>query len=246
MPLSFVVVCEARNDYLTASELADRVFCECVDWVEPEFLDALRCYTGLPGDEPFLTWRGVKALAKDSRLLPRGLIDGRPGDLDARQSQRALLLIETKWPNVDGILLIRDDDGIVNRRVGLEQARNESKLSSCIVIGLAHTKRECWVLAGFEPREERERELLAEIRKDLGFDPCIQAEQLTAIHDHDKRSAKRVLKHLVQGDHERESACWREAQLKDLRDRGRETGLSQYLKEIKDRLVPLLGPSSRC
>ena len=71
MALSFVVVCEARNDYLTAAELADRVYCDSVDWIEPELLDALRRYTGLPGNEPFLTWRRVKALAQGVATPPK-------------------------------------------------------------------------------------------------------------------------------------------------------------------------------
>ena len=36
MALSFVVVCEARADFLTSSELADRVLCESIDWIDPE------------------------------------------------------------------------------------------------------------------------------------------------------------------------------------------------------------------
>jgi hypothetical protein len=128
MALSFVVVCEASGDYLTATELADRVHCDSVDWIEPDLLDAFRRYTGLPGNEPFLTRRRVKALAKESQLLPRGLLDGRPGDLDAQQTRRALLFIESKWPEVDGILLIRDDDGLKDRRRGLEPARDASPL----------------------------------------------------------------------------------------------------------------------
>ena len=38
MALSFVVVCEARADFETASDLADRVICELIDWIEPEML----------------------------------------------------------------------------------------------------------------------------------------------------------------------------------------------------------------
>src|SRR5271155_5272659 len=100
MALSFVVVCEARADFLTASELTDRMFCDSVDWIEPEILDALRSYTGPPGDEPFLKWKRVKALAKESGLRPRGFIDGQALELDAAQARRALEFIESSWPDV--------------------------------------------------------------------------------------------------------------------------------------------------
>jgi hypothetical protein len=239
MALSFVVVCEARADFLTASELADRVFCDSVDWIEAESLDALRSYTGPPGDEPFLTWKRVKVLAKESGLRPRGFIEGQPLELDGPQARRAIAFIESSWPDVAGILLIRDDDGLTGRRLGLEQARATSRRPGSVVIGLAHTKRECWVLTGFEARDDQELALLDEIKQELGFDPCTQPGQLTAIHENDKRNAKRVLKHLVQGDKNREADCWKQASLRLLRDRGEQTGLRQYLEEVERRLVPL-------
>jgi hypothetical protein len=39
MALSFVVVCEARDEYLSATKLAHRVYCDSVDRIEPEILD---------------------------------------------------------------------------------------------------------------------------------------------------------------------------------------------------------------
>jgi hypothetical protein len=208
-------------------------------------LDHHRRYDGYSTDDPFLTWSRVKDLAKETRIRPRGFIGGEPADLDAEQARRALALIEARWPAVEGIFLIRDDDRQSDRRRGLEQARNSARLQERVVIGLAHTKRECWVLAGFEPRDDQERRLHAELRQELGFDPCLQPEQLTAIHDHDKRSAKRVLKLLVQGNPDRESACWKHTLLPLLRDRGVQTGLRDYLEEVEKRLVPLLDPSYR-
>ncbi len=239
MALSFVVVCEARADFLTSSEIADRVFCESVDWIESEYLDAHRDYKGIDSDDRFVTWRDIKARAKESGFRPRGFIEGQPAQLDAVQTRRVLLYIESKLEGVDGILLIRDDDRLRERRRGLEQARKESSFRERIVIGVAHTKRECWDLAGFDPCDDREHSLLTEIRQELGFDPCLVSERLTAIHDHDKRSAKRVLDRLLQGDKDREALCWRQTPLQRLRERGRESGLVAYLEEIEERLVPL-------
>jgi hypothetical protein len=236
-----VVVCEARADFHTSSELADRVFCETIDWIEAEMLDIYRVHEGLAPEQPFVTWRDVKALSKEAGIRPRGFIDGQQAELDARQAQRAIRLVESRWPGVGGILLIRDDDRQTNHRAGLEQARDESPRSASIVIGLAHTKRECWVLAGFEPCDDRETALLAMVRQELGFDPRLHAHQLTAVHDQDKRSAKRVLGHLVGGDLDREAACWRRTGLDVLKERGTETGLTDYLTEVEERLVPMLG-----
>jgi hypothetical protein len=245
MPLSLVVVCEARADFETASVLADRLICESIDWIEPDSLDYHRRYDGHDSDRPFLTWARLEELAKEASIRPRGFIEGQPADLDAAQAQRALIYIKAKLPATEAVLLVRDDDREKVRRRGLEQARAASSMRECIIIGLAHTKRECWVLAGFEARNDQERDLLAEVREELGFDPCTRAEELTAKHDHDKRSAKGVLKRLVQSNHEREASCWKHTPLQLLRDRGESTGLRDYLDEIQKRLVPLLGPSYR-
>lgn len=249
MAETLVVVCEARADFLTASKLADRVFRDSIEWIEgeePEMLDYLRRYEGFTDDQPFLLWtKDVKSYSKEVGIRPRGFIEieGRPEqpELDARQTQRAIRLVETRWPEVGGILLIRDDDRKTKRRAGMEQARGVSALSARIVIGLAHTKRECWVLAGFEPRDDQERDSLAKARQELGFDPRFQAERLTAIHDHDTKAAKGVLGELVKHDHDREAACWELTPLELLEQRGTRTGLSEYLLEVKDRLVEVLG-----
>jgi hypothetical protein len=241
-----VVVCEARADFLTSSKLADRVFYEHVEWIKADFdfptsmLDVYRGYEGLTHDQPFLTWKEVKSLCKEAEIRPRGFVEGQRPELDARQARRAIRFIESRWPDVAGLLLIRDDDRQTDRRAGLEQARNESTLSARIVIGLAHTKRECWVLAGFEPRDDQEGASLAEVRQEVGFDPRLHADQLTAVHDHDKRSAKRVLRLLVGADLDREADCWRRPPLEALKERGSRTGLAEYLAEVETRLVPIL------
>lgn len=240
MPPVFVVVCEAEADFVISSELANRVVCDRIDWIEADMIDTYRQYEGLNADQRFLTYSNVKKLARETGIRVRGFIEGQPPELDAQQAQKAIRIIELKWPEVAGILLIRDDDGLTNRRGGLEQARNESALSQRIVIGHAHTKRECWVLAGFEPADDDESALLAEVRQELGFDPRLQAHQLTARHDHDKKSAKGVLHGLIRGDHDREATCWRTTALTVLKERGRKTGLAQYLEEVESRLVPVL------
>jgi hypothetical protein len=109
------------------------------------------------------------------------------------------------------------------------------------VIGLAHCKRECWVLAGFDPVGDSETKCLNELKKELGFDPRTSAHQLTAKHDGDKRSAKRIVTILIGDNHERELQCIHQSELQTLRTRGVDTGLSDYLAQIQERLVPVFG-----
>ena len=110
------------------------------------------------------------------------------------------------------------------------------------MIGVAHTKRECWVLAGFEPRDDEESNRLAELGNELGFDPRKKAEKLTAREPSAKRSAKRVLNALTGGDQDREAQCWKKTDLSILERQGKNTGLADYLNDLKQRLVPLFKP----
>jgi hypothetical protein len=243
MPFAFAVVCEAAADFRTATGLVERIIREQVDWVDQHLLDNCPLWRGTDEARPYLLWSEVPKLAEEAGIPPiRGNFDGRPAEPDARTALRALRLLKLKnaGRQLDGVLLIRDDDRDTRRRTGLEQGRDaEHELRDRVVIGLAHCKRECWVLAGFDPAHPDEEDRLAAVRAELGFDPRIGAHQLTAKHDADRRSAKRVLGVLTQDDADREEFCWKEAPLATLRERGRETGLVEFLDEVSSRIVPV-------
>jgi hypothetical protein len=238
--LSFAVVCEAPADQATSCDLADRVFCQEVDWIEHAVLSQFREWRGLHSADPCLFWRRVPDLARSNGIKAHGHFDGQPGAPDGVSTRRAILVLLAVVPHLDAVVLLRDDDRQSARRLGMEQARNESSLRDRIVIGLAHPMRECWVLAGFDPQDEEESCRFAEVRREIGFDPREKAGQLTARHDSDKRSPKRVLRVLTNGDATRQAECWQKAALEVLIARGRNTGLADYLKEVRTYLVPLL------
>lgn len=246
MTRSLAIVCEARADYETASALADRVLCADVGWITADVLGDYRRWRGLLQLEPFLTIQHVPALARQRNIRAHGKFDGNPIAPDEHVGRLALLLLYTLQPLPDGVLLIRDDDRQTERRRGLEQARKwaEEKLHGLkpIVLGLAHPKRESWVLAAFNPHNDEEKMLLEAICGELGFNPCTEAEQLTAKHQGDKRSAKRVLAQLTRADQNREAELWNTAPLELLRQRGRNTGLADYLRELQQYFVPLFTP----
>lgn len=246
MTFVLAVVCEALADRDTACVLADRVLLESADWIEKEQLDFYRQWCGLAKNDLFLAWKDVSTLARQQNIRPHPSFDGGPIAPDAHAARRALLLLKINADFPDLVLFIRDDDRDTRRRNGLEQARKwaetHHRLVDRIVIGLAHPKRECWVLAGFDPKNDEERELLESVRSELGFNPCTEAEQLTAKHDGDKRSAKRILAYLTKGDKNREADCWNTALLPLLRQRGQSTGLADYVLELEKFLVPLFAP----
>jgi hypothetical protein len=242
MPLSFVVVCEAAPDAETACDLADRVLCAEVPWIAAESLDDYRVWRGLTAGDRCLRWQDVRDLARQMNLRAYGHFAGEPGAPDAHAGRRALAVLKHAAAPFDGVLLLRDDDRQPARRQGLEQARDTTTVRVPIIIGLAHTKRECWALAGFQPQGREEEERVAAAQHELGFDPCAAPELLTGVHDHELKSAKRLLRLLAGGDRDREADCWRRTDLAILENRGRRTGLADYLREVRERVIPLFKP----
>jgi hypothetical protein len=244
---SIVIICEGPADQRTACVLADRVLSDSVEWMVPEMLDSFRQWRGLRRSEPFLAWKHVHTRAREAGIRTNGFFEGEPGDQDAFAARRALALLTVEGERgIDAVLLIRDSDGHAEeRRRGLEQGRHGRDGLGPILIGVAHTKRECWVLAGFTPLDQVERDRVEKLREELGFDPCAHAEELTAEHPGAKRDAKRVLSFLTGEDVSREAAwireamCMKESSLAQLEERGRATGLAEFLQEIRERLVPL-------
>ncbi|KYF56926.1 hypothetical protein BE08_22215 [Sorangium cellulosum] len=137
-------------------------------------------------------------------------------------------------------MLVRDSDGReAERRQGLEQARQDADWPFEVILGVAHPMRECWALAGFVPGTRQETASLADLRKELGFDPTARSHELDASSKTAKKSPKRVLAHLTGDENEREARCWTEPPLDRLRERGRDNGLAAFLSGVEDGLVPV-------
>lgn len=239
------VVGEADADRRTACALSDRVIREAVEWIVPEVLHHLRRYRGLHENEPYLKCSSIKDLARRRHVVAHGFVGGEARKPDAAMAERALLLLATTDPVPSAVILTRDMDRERGRREGYEQARGAQRWPFEVVIGVADTKRECWILAGYEPRDDAERALLSSECKELGFDPRSSGQELTASERGAKRDAKRVLDALTGGDRDREDACLEEPALALLAERGASTGLALYLSEVEQRLVPLFEPAPR-
>lgn len=241
MSRRFVVVHEAAADYTTATELADRVIVAEVGWLDETLLDSQRQWIGEDRAGELLTWKSIRNRAAELGIKVRGHFNGNPGLGDARAARRAIAYVLDRHEAVDAIVLIRDMDDQPERRQGLKQARDDFASETVVVIGLAIPERECWVLSGFEPKDEAERERLEEEIRHLGFHPCRVSHQLTACkNDQARRSPKRVHKKLIGPDSDREKECWQVTALSVLKERGAENGLRDYLREVKERLVPLI------
>ncbi len=243
MTRQFVVVYEADADFRTATELADRVLSERIDWLEAELLDSQRIWVGATASGRLLAWKYLPELAREAGFAVRGHFNNETGAADAKAARRAIEYIRNTLPEVSALVLIRDSDNDLRRRKGLNQARDADRSGLPIVLGLAIHERESWVLSGFvaEAKNDTELERLREACVELGFDPTTTPHELTATKDDQaKRSPKRVLRKLSGDDRDRERRCWVEASLEQLRENGGRNGLAEFLKEIETKLVPLL------
>lgn len=247
MTKSFAVVCEARADAEIACALADRVICDAVEWIEHDSLPYHRHYRGYLAVEPFMQWTEVDNHALPKGLRIRGRFDDQPVNREAQSTRRVLHLLQSiKGENrPDAILLIRDDDRF-DRRSSLQRARVDlqRKLADLVpvVIGIPIPMRESWVLAGFEPTNDSERQRHTELCRELGFDPCREGHRLNT----DKQSpryAKRVLPFLTEHNRNRELTCWEQTPLPLLKERGAQIGLAEYFNEVRTLLVPLFKPA---
>lgn len=247
--MEFVVIVEGPEDARTACVLADRVVLEeGPHWLSAHMRDRMRTWTGLQSTEDFTQWREVKALARERDVGPLGHPkSGKSGGADLAQARKAIILHALMMDEEEApvLLLVRDTDTERQSQRDLEQARHQPKTPEwlTVVVGVAHPKREAWVLNGFDPEDADEEEALAQMKQELGCDPRLDAHTLTASSSGAKTNAKRVLRTLV-GSEDRERRCWEEADLATLWERGEETGLRAFLTEVKERLLPLFRPKS--
>ena len=241
MSRKFIVVYEAPADFCLATELADRVFLEKIDWLDETVLDTQREWVGEYGGRP-LKWTVISGLAREAGIRAHGHFDGVPGEPDAQAGRRALAYLFLRFGELDGVVLVRDIDDQPERRDGLEQARAQFvDRGKPIVLGVSVIERESWVLSGFEPKDDDEVDRVKSEREKLGFNPCVEPHKLTACKDDTAlKSPKRVLAVLSDNDWQRERQCWLETSLDILRNRGAENGLKAYLDEVEAHLMPVI------
>lgn len=244
--IEFVMIVESDADFRTASELANRIFVEQIEWIEP-YLSQLLQWSGLSPSEDFTCWKDVKVIYDELKTqgihLPRYL-GGRERGADFAASSKILNMVERlkkdRGRKIQAVILIRDLDNQPERRIGMEQARTGSSIN--VIIGTANGKREAWVLNGYVCQNNEEEIILDQLTKQLTFDPTLESHRLqeTTFEEPKRiRNAKVVLEILIKGNHEREAQCWQDTDLALLLKRGGNTGLTSYMLEVA-QLAPLL------
>ena len=252
--MRLVAFCEAAADFRLASGLVDLVLRQAgTTWVvdnldTPDVIrrwqpdGSGRAYFDLHKLDRYTDELGVRSV--------RGHFNGQPGGAGAAMARKAFLIAHALRKRassepIDVVVVIWDSDQQRDaRRAGVTAARDVARAWNLfqIVCGFPDPEREAWVLAGFWPRDDGERQRLDKLHRDLGFSPVLDAHRLRDPNDSAPRNIKHVLGVLTGGDPERERRCWTEPSLRELRARGIATGLAMFLDELRAALRQLLDP----
>jgi hypothetical protein len=249
----FIVIVEADADFQIATKLAERVLLEKIEWLESELLSDLFQWNRLLENTRYSCWKDmgkiIEIAKRSGYRSPKFLGHGKEGAIksDGAVTRKILNLVRFLQRNrqIKAVLLIRDLDNQTERKEGIEKARGEDRDRSpslAIIIGIADRNREAWVLNGFIASSE-ETSLLKQIKSELQFDPCVESHRLRSVSKETSdrvRNPKFILDQLTNNNVDREKRCWEETDLAYLRNVGTNTGLTDYLVEIEQRLLPLL------
>ncbi len=239
-----VVFAEAPEDYRTLRSLV-RVLLRTVgaawlrDMVEEQPTDVIAAQIEL-SFEP-LTSIGKSLVSAGARPLT-GHFDGRPGADGAAQARNAWHLLRRRNVTLaeaaryDFAFFLRDADGKRDeRQLGLDQAEAVCRgPTPCarpkLLMGLAITEREGWVIASFEPRDERERQALERERARTTLALEADLDRLINGNSTDDRDNKRVLAALIGDDVSDHIERIEQCELSVLLRRGASTGLTAALR----------------
>ncbi|HEU4412870.1 MAG TPA: hypothetical protein VFS43_46950 [Polyangiaceae bacterium] len=236
------VACEDNGHFSAVTCLVDDVLVTSHTWLDG-IVDACRTWRGVnegeawykydPGDATDL--RPITVAGQ--RIKIHGPIRGEPLKPEASMWRRVLFSFCHTEPRPEVVILARDLDGYPKRAEGIKQVREGIRWPFRIVVAAAQPEIEAWRACGFTPADERERERLEALRRELSFDPTTQSHRLTSHPNDAPTDAKRVLTRLCDGAPERVDACLKD--LAALRTRGRLNGAADFLGEIDEHIVPL-------
>ncbi|WP_437935250.1 hypothetical protein [Sorangium sp. So ce341] len=243
------VAAESAGDVRVVQTLVDRVLIGEISWVAETFEG---CRASMEdGLSPCRSWRGVEGsgwldlhrvsdLARERGLRIYGSFAGEPGEADARMHRAALLLFAEEDEPPAAVVIARDLDGRAARAEGFAQAVAAGSWPFDVVIGaLPEPEIEAWLIAAWIPEDDPERKRHAALRGELHFDPCAKPEQLTSKNEADRKDAKRVLGVLTTTGRDA-LARWSDVPLGRLEAHGGACGLARFVREVRERLVPIV------
>ncbi len=249
--MRIALIAEDQIGCLTATLLVDRVLIECgPDWIDLETVASLREWSGLDTLVHYSKWKDLRRIADTLGISVHGRSEG-PDYAAARRALALALRISEKEP-LDVLVLARDMDNQPTRRAGLVSARSAFEGASpmppfAVIIAAADPEGEAWLLNGFCAESDAEANALEAVKARLRFDPAQSPGRLRGDRRHDGTGTtldiKRVLADLTGAEPARRERCLTASPMSVLVERGRSTGLTLFLSEVKARVLPRLDPA---
>lgn len=237
----FALAAEDVSHYEAVTHLTDRVLGEMIDWFQPEMRDAIRRWR-MP--TPLNTYWKVTSAIKEARKLGLPLrgqfADGRT-ELESVLYRAQLLLWQ--HAHVHGqiihVAFIARDTDHKPRKEGAQQALKSGHWPFLVILAFPHPEIEVWPIAVFQPANQAARDRVAKLTMRLGYSPVEHPERLTSTVAGGIADAKKVHDELLADDADR-GMHWLEIDLRVLRERGKSSGLADFLKDVETMVVPFL------
>ena len=240
MTVTIYVFFEDRLAQGAATQLLDRLVRERVNepWLRELWADSLaaaRTY--------------VPLFPRSQARIPSNL-DGRAKDL--YRGYRAALAEQQRGLGDAVLLFAFDSDSIeplLRARAGVERVRALHDDQLPLVIAEPTPEFDAWVLMGHEPAQTHEHEALKEVHDELTFDPRERPHALnstTGNHRDAKKLCARVLclQQQAAPDDPRVMDAL-DAPIALLLRRGAQAGFPEFVSDVDNQLLPLLGDRSR-
>ena len=195
------------------------------DWFEHEFLlvSPFHPQTG------FRAWKLTESmgLARDARLPVYGGFQG-GAEPEAQMFRAALLFVQKSLGAHEAtVLIVRDSDNRrEGRRKGMQQAIESATWPFRVVGGVCHREVEAWFLAALSAPATT----ISTIKRNLGFDPTQSPEKCNSSSG-DARDTKAVLVLFQLSDEDLDDMLRNIAE-QELRRRGRDTGICEFLDDL--------------
>jgi hypothetical protein len=249
MTLRVLVFAEDVLGMTLARDLCDRVVIERgPDWLSdlwraPEIRAEQRAWSGVDPADLWTTWIAAKALGQRYRVSAHGL--GMKGY--SLVAYRAAHLAARLSPPPHVVVLCIDTQGDETTRTKMLDGLRCARVDDLpFALAVAHQESEAWVVAGFIPENNAEKDVLRDLEAEHGFAPAREPHRLTPNRQTDPRDAKRVCASLFPDGTRspRAERCWLDTSLDELEQRGARTGLCEYLADVERIILPLLGAAA--
>lgn len=243
--MRILVVAEDHLGATLARDLCDRVVIDRgPDWVSSTWGDAAvretqRRWSGFDPAAAYTSWVGVKKLS-EQRGLPMHPL-GMKGY--AAVAYRAAHMAALQTPRPDALVMCMDTQGVSTHRADVLAGLARAHVDDLpMLLAVAHQEVEAWVLAGFLPRHNDERDALVGLTREIGLDPTAEPHRMTPGRSTALRDAKRCLTRLLPDGTQspRAVSCWLDTPLEALLRRAASTGMPEYVADVERALLPAI------